>query len=115
MTYKSFTDNGSGPSTSSHQPSFRSGAPSSDAIVCAICLGIHGNLKFCRSTTLWNGGAARCLRTANGSMVNKAGDPICLNWNRPIGCKRSHPSHHECSGCRSSTHGAFHCAYAQKK
>ncbi|KAK0216608.1 hypothetical protein EDD85DRAFT_782055, partial [Armillaria nabsnona] len=90
-------------------------APSSEAMVCAICLGIHGNLKFCRSSTLWNGGATRCLRTSNGSLVNKSGDLICLDWNRPIGCKRSHPSRHECSGCGNTSHGAFHCSYAQKK
>ncbi|SJL14251.1 uncharacterized protein ARMOST_17707 [Armillaria ostoyae] len=35
---------------STSQSFFRPGASLSDAVVCAICLGIHANLKFCRNS-----------------------------------------------------------------
>ncbi len=93
---------------------FHHGTSGLDAIVCAICLGIHPNAQIthsCNQTTLWNGGPMRCIHNSTGIIVNKSdGSPICLDWQRWGSCTRSHRNTHECSGCGSSSHGARTCS-----
>ncbi|KAJ7847775.1 hypothetical protein B0H13DRAFT_1451643, partial [Mycena leptocephala] len=79
--------------------------------VCAICLGTHALVSKCRSTTLWNGSAARRFRDNRGKLTNPNGVNICLDFQRASGCRgRPGPKHfHECSGCGARDHGAASC------
>ena len=84
--------------------------------ICAICLGRHPHdVAKCSSSTLWNGGTARCSRNDRGRIVNPHGVEVCTEFQREQGCTSRSSRHvHECSGCGKSTHGADTCSLAQK-
>ncbi|KAJ7053021.1 hypothetical protein C8F01DRAFT_997293 [Mycena amicta] len=95
---------------------FQQGTTRSDGLsACAVCLGRHRHsVRDCNSPTLWNGSTkAHSKRNADGRLVNAQGDALCLNWQRSS-CESNHSSHHECSGCGSTNHGAQKCHLTQK-
>ena len=83
---------------------------------CPQCLGRDPHaVNRCRAKELWDGSPARCRRNSEGSLVNPKGLFVCTDWQRPLGCRRTHSATlHECSGCGEPGHGAQTCPKAQK-
>ncbi|KAF9223168.1 hypothetical protein BS17DRAFT_706816, partial [Gyrodon lividus] len=49
-------------------------------------------------------------------IINQKGTTLCFDWQHSNGCKSiSHSFKHECSGCRSKSHGAQSCPQGQKE
>jgi len=99
------------------QQFFRVGAAGNGVLsACTICLGRGPHdIYNCTSATLWDGSPAQCQKNSQGRIVNPAGSILCSDWQWPNGCSATtHDSHHECSGCGKSTHGAQNCPRAQK-
>lgn len=84
---------------------------------CPICLGrMPHKIRQCKASLLWDGvRKARCTRSDDGRIVDKAGRTLCNNWNQIVGCGDKSTRHvHECSGCGNSSHGAQNCNFAEK-
>ncbi|KZT73203.1 hypothetical protein DAEQUDRAFT_643964, partial [Daedalea quercina L-15889] len=67
---------------------------------CTICLGWHlyVDIAKCRATTMWDGAPVLCKRNSSGQIVNRDGEVICLDFQRPSGCSSNSPKHlHQCS------------------
>ena len=103
--------------TSSNQTAgFRAGAGESlDLSACAICLSrAPHNIRYCNVTTRWDGKPALYSRNEDFRIVDKRGNLICSDWQRPDGCNtKGH--RHECSGCGSLSHGAQECSFTQPR
>jgi hypothetical protein len=99
---------------------FRKDSPDPEAYArsaCPVCLSRkRHHIRQCRALTLWNNkDEARCSRTADGYIVDKAGRTLCSDWNQIIGCAKKSSQHiHECSGCGKTSHGAQDCSLAEK-
>jgi len=106
-------DNPKSTSTTSRQV-FDKGAVANQEI-CGICLSRQPHrVSECNLPNLWNGDPARCRRFPNKGITNPRGQRICVEWQRPHGCRDLSSKHiHECSGCGDSGHGAHKCPLAE--
>lgn len=107
------------PERKSYDNRFRKRSPETKPSfpACLVCLSTRSHpVMRCRETRLWDGKhPSRCSRTNEGKLIDCEGRPICVNWNKTIGCQERSSRHlHECSGCGSTAHGAQDCHLAEK-
>ncbi|KAG1884121.1 hypothetical protein F4604DRAFT_1502750, partial [Suillus subluteus] len=83
---------------------------------CAVCLGHspHHTIE-CVAAQTWDKKFDTFLEHIHKGLWMKDGKQLCTGWQREEGCNiPRHDTHHFCSGCGATTHGAQKCPRAER-